>query len=402
MQLEGRAQAVDHLLLDDALGGQQLGKPAERGRLAHVSQFSNGLYGVAFWAPGGDARRTRVAEQLEQEGVGGTFAADARLIPVTREHDDVVGEREHLVTQAAQHRRMVTPGEVGAPDRALEQQVAGEHQLRDRGLTGLLAVRRAEGHRSLGVAGRVVDGELQTGQLEGLQVGELGDVVGLGELVLPAEQHACGVGRHAGHRVGEQMTVARVDPRRRVVRPGDGRHAPHVVDVAVGDQHRHRLEVVLADDLGDPLGRVLARVDHHALGTRQRWRRRSSWCPTARRGSLRSAQCGAPVGLGVCSRQADQGSLSRSRSGLRHSDLRAATHALHSQRGHQEETAAAAGAGQRAAPAGAAGPARRTTPSAADRDRHGGRRPRRGRPGGLDQDASLRRRVRPPRGCRAR
>ena len=74
--------------------------------------------------------------------------------------------------------------------------------------------------------------------------------------------------RHARHRVGEQVAVARVDPGGGVVGAGDGRHAPHVVDVAVGHQHRDGLEAVLAHDLGDALGGVLAGVDDDALGTR--------------------------------------------------------------------------------------------------------------------------------------
>jgi hypothetical protein len=39
-----------------------------------------------------------------------------------------------------------------------------------------------------------------------------------------------------------------------------------VVDVAVGEQDGDGLEPVLADDLGDARGGVLARVDHDALG----------------------------------------------------------------------------------------------------------------------------------------
>ena len=48
--------------------------------------------------------------------------------------------------------------------------------------------------------------------------------------------------------------------------PATGRHGPHVVDVAVGEQHGDRLEPVFADDLGDAVGRILAGVDDHALG----------------------------------------------------------------------------------------------------------------------------------------
>ena len=57
-----------------------------------------------------------------------------------------------------------------------------------------------------------------------------------------------------------------MDPGGGVVGAGDRGDAPHVVDVAVGDQHRDRLEPVLADDLVDAGGGVLARVDDDALG----------------------------------------------------------------------------------------------------------------------------------------
>ena len=101
---------------------------------------------------------------------------------------------------------------------------------------------------------------------------ELLDPVRLGEGVLAAEHHLGRLGAHAGHRVGEQVPVVGVDPGRRVVRAGDRRDAPHVVDVPVGDQHGHRLEPVLGDDLGHAGGGVLAGVDDHALRARPRGR----------------------------------------------------------------------------------------------------------------------------------
>ena len=156
------------------------------------------------------------------------------------------------------------PGRSVRPIEPGEQQVPGEHQLRD----VLLAVRRPEGDRALGVARGVVDDEVQAGQRQRLQVGELRDVVGLGELVLPAEQHPGGLLRHPGHRVREQVPVAGVDVGGGVVRAGHRRDAPHVVDVPVRDQHRGGLEPVLADHLGDAGGGVLAGVDDHALAAR--------------------------------------------------------------------------------------------------------------------------------------
>ena len=183
--------------------------------------------------------------------------------PWPGQHDDVVGQRQHLAGEAAQHRGVVAAREVGAADGAGEEQVAGEHHLGH----VLLGVRRTERHRALGVPGRVVDDERQARELELGEVGQLAYVVGLGPGVVAAEQHLGRLAAHPGHRVAQQVAVAGVDPGGRVVRARDRRHAPHVVDVPVGDQHAHRLEPVLTDDLLDALGRVLARVDDHALGT---------------------------------------------------------------------------------------------------------------------------------------
>ena len=112
----------------------------------------------------------------------------------------------------------------------------------------------------------MVDDHVQAGQLEALAVGQLGHVVGFGELVLPAEQHRGALAGDARHRVGEQVSVGRVDPGGRVVRPRDRGDRPHVVDVPVGEQYGDRLEPVLADDVGDAGRGVLAGVDDDALG----------------------------------------------------------------------------------------------------------------------------------------
>src|SRR6476620_11095555 len=60
-----------------------------------------------------------MSEVLE-ERVGRALAADGGLLAVSGEHHDVVGQRQHLVGEAAQHRGMVATGQVGAPDRARE------------------------------------------------------------------------------------------------------------------------------------------------------------------------------------------------------------------------------------------------------------------------------------------
>src|SRR5688572_25735985 len=57
-----------------------------------------------------------IASELEQEGVGRALATDGRLVAVAGEHHDVVGEGQHLLGQAAQHRGMVAARQVGPPD----------------------------------------------------------------------------------------------------------------------------------------------------------------------------------------------------------------------------------------------------------------------------------------------
>ncbi len=180
---------------------------------------------------------------------------------MTGQHDDVVGQGQDLVAQAPEHGRVVAAGQVGATDRPREQQVAGEHHLRH----VVALVRRPERHRSLGVPRGVVDDEPQPGQLQLLGVGQLLDVVGLGPLVAAAEQHLGRLPGHAGHRVGQQVPVGGVDPGGGVVGAGHRGDAPHVVDVAVGHQHGDRLQPVVADELRDAVGRVLAGVDDDAL-----------------------------------------------------------------------------------------------------------------------------------------
>jgi hypothetical protein len=97
----------------------------------------------------------------------------------------------------------------------------------------------------------VVDRDREPGQLEARAVGQLRDVVRLDELVAATEQHRGGLAANAGHRVGEQVAVGRVDPGRGVVGAGHRRDRPHVVDGPC-EQDRDGFEVVLAHDLATP------------------------------------------------------------------------------------------------------------------------------------------------------
>src|SRR3954471_15737167 len=54
--------------------------------------------------------------EVLQVGVRRALPADGRLLSVAGEHDDVVGEGQHLALEALQHRRMVAAGQVGAAD----------------------------------------------------------------------------------------------------------------------------------------------------------------------------------------------------------------------------------------------------------------------------------------------
>ena len=95
-------------------------------------------------------------------------------------------------------------------------------------------------------------------------VGELLDVGGLDERRLPEDLRArCDA--QPLLRVGEHLAVAGVDVGRDAVVAADRDHAHRVVDVAVGQQDRDRLEPVLPDGVLDPGDGVLAGIDDHAL-----------------------------------------------------------------------------------------------------------------------------------------
>jgi hypothetical protein len=101
------------------------------------------------------------------------------------------------------------------------------------------------------------------GQLDHLAVGQLADVVGL--LEGQAGEGGPGLGAEPGQRVGEQVPVGRVDEGGDVVGAGQRGHRPDVVEVAVGQQGRHRLEAVAPAELLDAGQGVLAGVDDQGL-----------------------------------------------------------------------------------------------------------------------------------------
>ena len=175
------------------------------------------------------------------------------------EHRGLVGQRQELGAQAGHHLLQRATGQVGAPDAALEQRVPGQHERR------VLVGGAAEDHRAPGVAGGVVDGQGDAGEVECRPVGEGLDPLRLAER--QARVHRGELGAHladALEGVGEHEPVLGVDPGGDVVTVAHRRHRPHVVEVAVGQQHRHRRQPALGQDLPQRLLGVLSGVDHHA------------------------------------------------------------------------------------------------------------------------------------------
>ena len=110
----------------------------------------------------------------------------------------------------------------------------------------------------------MVDRQLHSRQPHRHPVGELGHVIGLGEGQAP-EQLLPGRQAQTPGGVGKQRPVGWVDVGGDVPGAAHRHHRPDVVDVAVGEQDRHRLEPVLGEDLRDARLGVLTRVDDHAL-----------------------------------------------------------------------------------------------------------------------------------------
>ena len=143
--------------------------------------------------------------------------------------------------------------QVGATDRAGEQQIAGEE-----------LVAAGEGDRAAGVTWCELDREVHAGQAQRLVVGELADVRGLRPLE-PAEDRRVGRDSHRAVRVAQHRAVFRVDQGGDVMRAAHGGHRPDVVDVTMAQQDRHGLQVVLGQHLVELGHGVVPRVDDDAL-----------------------------------------------------------------------------------------------------------------------------------------
>ncbi len=179
------------------------------------------------------------------------------------------GQGQDDVAQGALHRGVVAAGEVGAPDRAGEQHVAGD----DRPVEPLAGGQpvgddvEREHRRPLGVPGGVEHLEGQPRQLEALTVDDLDDPLRLaprGPLPELGLEHRQGARVHRAERVVEAVAVVGVDVGRGLA-PAHRRHRVDVVEVAVGEQHGGRPEPVLREDAAQGVLDPDARVDDEAL-----------------------------------------------------------------------------------------------------------------------------------------
>jgi hypothetical protein len=91
-----------------------------------------------------------------QERVGHAFVADVRSRPVAADEADMIAERQQLVLDRADQRRVVATGQVGTADRSIEQHVADQCE------THLLV---GEHHTARRMAGAMQDVESQFADL---------------------------------------------------------------------------------------------------------------------------------------------------------------------------------------------------------------------------------------------
>ena len=99
-------------------------------------------------------------------------------------------------------------------------------------------------------------------------VAQLAHVVGLGErdgaAGQPGQQNPCLL-PHRSKRIDQQLPIIGVHPADRLVLTAQRSHRKHVVEVAVGQQRRNRMEAVFTDHVGNSVRRVHAWIDDDAL-----------------------------------------------------------------------------------------------------------------------------------------
>ncbi len=243
VQLEGLAQPVEHELLDDPALGGELREARQRSGAAHSISCRYGF-----------AARSRAivvcgpwpGSTTTESGSGRTFVR--RLLSMS------------AWFPPGKSVLPMEPAKSTSPEKTRESisaTAAGE------------AYGSLEHRRARRVPRGVQGGEPQPGHLDLGTVGQLTHLVGLAEGALAGGQlghHLPGVLAHRPERVGQQHPVVGVHPAGRVVRAAQRGHGEHVVEVAVGQQHRHGLQAMLHDQLGDAVDGVHPRVDDDALG----------------------------------------------------------------------------------------------------------------------------------------
>jgi beta-lactamase class A len=184
---------------------------------------------------------------IQDEGVGLTLVADARLKHVARQHDGVVGQSEQLVNDAVHELGVVAAGQVRAPHRAKEQRVAAEQQT-----VGV------EAH----AAGRVPRGvnylQAEPVDLDHIAVAQPG--VGRWRRLYRPPQPA----RRAGAGLGGDGPVVWVEQEARARGPLHGGHRHDVVEVGVGVDDIAHVHAEVTRHFHDPV-RLIAGVDDEPL-----------------------------------------------------------------------------------------------------------------------------------------
>src|SRR5919198_1764305 len=105
----------------------------------------------------------RLMSELGEEGIGGALGAESRDAHVPWVEGRLIGIAVDEAPDALQQGPPVPPGEVGAPRRALEQNVAAEQRRLTRDRVGQMSGAVARGEEDL---------DLKPGEREALAAGE--------------------------------------------------------------------------------------------------------------------------------------------------------------------------------------------------------------------------------------
>ena len=150
-----------------------------------------GAHGVSRHIPRrGAAVRSRAGGHLPQERVGGALAADGGLGAVAGQHHGQSSSGRHTRASDSSISAWSPPGRSVRPMEPAKSRSPEKQHRRDVALLG-----HPEGHRALGMARRVVDGEVQAGQRQLARRRPAPDVVGLARRSARPERHADRRGR---------------------------------------------------------------------------------------------------------------------------------------------------------------------------------------------------------------